>query len=281
MSDTRIALTIAGSDSSGGAGVQADLKTFAALSVYGVSAITAVTAQNTTGVTGVMPVTTDLVTAQIEAVATDFTIHATKIGMLFDAAIVEAVAAAVEALELPLVVVDPVMVAKSGDRLLDDDGVRAMCGELLPRALLVTPNIPEAEVLSGRTIKTIDDVRAAAEIIYGEAGAAVVIKGGHSTADFAPGEPNDVLIDLLFDGHGFTELHTTRFDTAHTHGTGCTFSAAIAARLALGDALVDAVARAQAFVSEAIRQAPGIGHGHGPLEHFWAVRQSARSQDPI
>ncbi len=149
----RTALTIAGSDSSGGAGIQADLKTFAALGVYGTSAITAVTAQNTTGVTAVMPVPADLVTAQIEAVATDIVVHATKTGMLANAAIVEAVAAAIEALELPLLVVDPVMVAKSGDRLLDEDGVRALCAELLPRALVVTPNIPEAEILSGRKIE--------------------------------------------------------------------------------------------------------------------------------
>jgi hydroxymethylpyrimidine/phosphomethylpyrimidine kinase len=265
--DVRIALTIAGSDSSGGAGIQADLKTFAALGVYGTSAITAVTAQNTTGVTGVMPVTSDLVTAQIEAVATDFAIDATKIGMLFDAAIVEAVAAAISALDLPLVVVDPVMVAKSGDRLLDDDGVRAMCGELLQQALVVTPNLPEAEVLSGRSIGSIEDARAAAEEIHQQCGAAVLIKGGH-----AKETGDQELIDLLFDGERFTELRTTRIHTRHTHGTGCTLSAALAARLALGDSLVDAVARAQAYVAGAIGAALGIGHGNGPLDHFWKTR---------
>src|SRR4051812_34343935 len=148
----RSALTIAGSDSSGGAGIQADLKTFAAMGVYGLSAVTAVTAQNTIGVTAVMPVSADIVTAQIEAVATDMTVRATKTGMLVNAAVVEAVVAAIEALDLPLVVVDPVMLSTRGDRLLDDDGIRAMCAELLPRALVVTPNIPEAEILSGLQI---------------------------------------------------------------------------------------------------------------------------------
>jgi hydroxymethylpyrimidine/phosphomethylpyrimidine kinase len=258
------ALTIAGSDSIGGAGIQADLKTFAALGVYGTSAITAVTAQNTTGVAAVMPVSTDLVTAQIEAVAADVTIHATKTGMLVNAAIVEAVAAAIEALDLPLVVVDPVMLAKSGDRLLDDDGVRALCAELIPRALVITPNLPEAEILSGRTIASIEDVRAAAEEIYQQGGTAVVIKGGHAEGEF--------LTDLLFDGERFTEYQVARIETRHTHGTGCTFASAIAARLAQGDSLVDAVARAQAYVAEAIAHALPLGHGHGPLDHFWKTR---------
>jgi hydroxymethylpyrimidine/phosphomethylpyrimidine kinase len=209
-------------------------------------------------------VTSDIVTAQIEAVATDFAIDATKIGMLFDAAIVEAVAAAIEAVDLPLVVVDPVMIAKSGDRLLDDDGVRALCGELLPQALVVTPNLPEAAVLAGRSIDSIEDVRSAAEEIYQRCGAAVLIKGGH-----AKDTGDHTLVDLLFDGEGFTELRTARIETPHTHGTGCTLSAAVAARLAHGDSLIDAVARAQAYVAGAIGRGLAIGHGHGPLDHFW------------
>jgi hydroxymethylpyrimidine/phosphomethylpyrimidine kinase len=259
--EIRTALTIAGSDSSGGAGIQADLKTFAALGVYGLSAITAVTAQNTMGVMAVMPVTADVVIAQIEAVATDMTVHATKTGMLVNAAIVEAVAAAIEALNLPLVVVDPVMLATSGEPLLDDDGVRAMCAELLPRALVVTPNIPEAEILSGRAITSIEQARAAAAEIHQLSGAAVVVTGGHGEGD--------VLVDLLFDGDVFTEYETARIDTRHTHGTGCTFASAIAARLARGDSLLDAVARAQSYVAEAIRHGLPLGHGHGPLQHFW------------
>src|SRR5436309_14225073 len=176
----RTALTIAGSDSSGGAGIQADLKTFAALGVYGTSAITAVTAQNTVGVVEMIPLSADLVTSQIEAIAGDLSIHATKTGMLATAAIVEAVAAAVRELDLPMVVVDPVMVAKSGARLLDEDGIEMLRAELLPHSAIVTPNIPEAEVLSGRHIETIEDVRAAAYEIHQISGSAVVVTGGHA-----------------------------------------------------------------------------------------------------
>jgi hydroxymethylpyrimidine/phosphomethylpyrimidine kinase len=262
--DIRTVLTIAGSDSGAGAGIQADLKTFAALGVYGTSAITAVTAQNTTGVTGVAGLSAEFVTAQIDAVAGDFTLHATKTGMLANAAIVEAVAAAVRELDLPFLVVDPVMVAKSRDRLLDDEGVRALCAELLPLALVVTPNIPEAEILSGRSITSVEHARAAAVDIHRLGGTAVVVKGGHA--------PGDQIIDLLFDGHGFTEIQTTRIETQNTHGTGCTFAAAIAAHLALGRSLLDAVVEAQAYVSGAIQHALRLGHGHGPLDHFWKHR---------
>jgi hydroxymethylpyrimidine/phosphomethylpyrimidine kinase len=216
----RRALTIAGSDSSGGAGIQADLKTFAAHGVYGLSAITAVTAQNTLGVTAIETLPADLVTAQIEAVVSDLGADAAKTGMLANAAIVEAVAAAVQDLEIPLLVVDPVMIAKSGDRLLDDEAVGAMKSELLRRAFLVTPNIPEAETLAGMT----------------------------------------------------------RVPGTSTHGTGCTFAAAVAARLALGHPLEEAIPQAQAYVGDAIRHAPGLGRGHGhapglgrghgPMDHF-------------
>ena len=187
----RTALTIAGSDSSGGAGIQADLKTFAAFGVYGASAITAVTAQSTKGIEAALALDADLVTAQIEAVAGDFTIDATKIGMLANAAIVEAVAAAIAELDLPLVVVDPVLVSSSGERLLDEDGVRALCAELLPRARVVTPNIPEAEALSGRRIQSMDDAREAARRIHDMGAAAVIITGGHahSTTHAEPRAP--------------------------------------------------------------------------------------------
>ena len=267
MTDTivRAALTIAGSDSGGGAGIQADLKTFAALGVYGTAAITAATAQNTVGVMGVATLSSEFVTAQIEAIASDITLHATKTGMLANAAIVEAVAAAVGELDLPLLVVDPVMVAKSGDRLLDDEGVEALRSELLPRAIIVTPNIPEAEILSGRRIDSVEQARAAAVDIHRLGARSVVVKGGHAEGD--------QIVDVLFDGHGFTEIQSSRIDTRNTHGTGCTFAAAIAAYLALGHSLIDAVVDAQAYVSGAIEHGLAIGHGHGPLDHFWKVRQ--------
>jgi len=261
----RTALTIAGSDSGGGAGIQADLKTFAALGVYGTCAITAITAQNTVGVTTAMTLPADMVTAQIEAVAGDIPLRATKTGMLGNAAIVEAVVAAIDELELPLVVVDPVMVAKSGDRLVDDDGVRAICIELLPRALVVTPNIPEAEALSGLVIRSLDDAREAARRIHGM-GPSVVIKGGHATGDD--------LVDLLFHDGAFIPFHTRRIQTRNTHGTGCTFASAIAAFLALGHGLPEATSRAQAYLAGAIRHGLSIGRGHGPLDHFWQTRGS-------
>ena len=264
MSEPITALTNAGSDSSGGAGIQADLKTFAALGVYGASAITAITAQNTVGVIEVLPLSADLVTAQIEAVAGDIALHATKTGMLATAAIVEAVAAAINELDLPLVVVDPVMISKSGARLLDDDGIQVLRAELLPRCAVVTPNIPEAEVLSGRRIGSIEHARAAAHDIHQMGGSAVVITGGHGDGD--------EIVDLLFDGGMFTELRTARIDTRNTHGTGCTFASAVAAHLALGHSVVDAVVGAQAYVLGAIQHALPLGRGHGPLDHFWKTR---------
>lgn len=257
----RCALTIAGSDSGGGAGIQADLKTFAAHGIFGVSAITAITAQNTVGVTAVETLAADLVTAQIEAVASDIQLHATKTGMLGTAAIVEAVAAAIAELDLPLVVVDPVMLAKSGDRLLDEDAVGAMKAELLPRALVVTPNIPEAEALTGVRIDSTDTARLAAERLHSATGAAVVVKGGHASGP--------EVLDLLFDGKAFHEFRTPRIETRNTHGTGCTFASALAANLALGFPLDEATARAQEYVAGAIRHALALGHGHGPLDHFW------------
>lgn len=260
----RKALTIAGSDSGAGAGIQADLKTFAAFGVYGTSAITAITAQNTLGVAQVEPLAADLVTAQIEAVAGDMELHATKTGMLPTAAIIEAVAAAIDELELPMVVVDPVMVASAGQRLMDADAVQALRDELLPRAFVVTPNIAEAEILAGRQIETADQVRDAARRIRELGARAVVVTGGH-------GVGADV-VDVLFDGQAFSELRHRRMSGCSTHGTGCTYAAALAAGLALGDDLVTAARHAQQYVAGAIQHALRIGHGRSPLNHFWNFR---------
>jgi hydroxymethylpyrimidine/phosphomethylpyrimidine kinase len=260
------ALTIAGSDPSGGAGIQADLKTFAAFDVYGASAITAITVQNTIGVEAVAPLSADLVTAQIEAIAGDLVLHATKIGMLATAAIVEAVAAAIAELELPLVVVDPVLVSSNGERLLDEDGVQALCAELLPRARVVTPNIPEAEALSGVRISSPAKAREAARRIRDMGPRAIIITGGHGSGP--------TIVDLLLEGDEFQEYRTPRVDTRNTHGTGCTFASAIAAGLAHGRTLPDAAEAAQRYVAGALAHAPQIGRGRGPLDHFWQTRSA-------
>ena len=261
----RSALTIAGSDSGAGAGIQADLKTFAAHGIFGTSAITAVTAQNTLGVVAFEAVAADLVTAQIEAVMADIPADAAKTGMLANAAIVEAVAAAVADLEIPLLVVDPVMVAKSGDRLVDDDALGALRTELLPRAYLVTPNIPEAQALTGLELRSRTDLEEAARRIAALGASAVLIKGGHL--------PGDDIVDLLYHEHRFTKFHQARVPGRHTHGTGCTFAAALTAHLAIGRPLEDAIPLAQRYVAGAIRGAPGLGAGHGPMDHFWEGRQ--------
>ena len=252
------ALTIAGSDSGGGAGIQADLKTFAAHRIYGTSAITAVTAQNTLGVTMWRAVPTDLVTAQIEAVAGDIGVDAVKIGMLASVAIVEAVAAAIAELDLPHVVLDPVMVAKGGDRLLEEDAVGAIRTELLPRAHVVTPNVPEAEVLSGVAIRSIDDMRAAGERILKLGPRVVLVKGGHLDG------PESV--DVVCTARGSFELRGPRIATPHTHGTGCTLSSAIAANLALG--LDDHTALSQAREYPRGSHPSRAGHRKGT----WAAR---------
>src|SRR5262245_1323788 len=257
----RTALTIAGSDSGAGAGIQADLKTFAAHRVYGTCAITAVTAQNTLGVTMVEALPADLVTAQIEAVASDIGVDAVKTGMLATAAIVESVAAAIRDLELPFLVVDPVMVAKSGDRLVDEEAVETIKVELLPQAFLVTPNIPEAEALSGVTIRSDDDRRKAARRIAAFGPNHVVIKGGHLATDD--------IVDLLYTHGEVVEFRHARIPGRHTHGTGCTFASSIAATLALGGSLLEAIPRAQNYVAGAIRAAFDLGKGHGPMNHFF------------
>jgi hydroxymethylpyrimidine/phosphomethylpyrimidine kinase len=257
----KTALTIAGSDSGGGAGIQADLKTFAAHGVFGTSAITAVTAQNTLGVVCWQALPADLVTAQIEAVAGDLGADAVKIGMLANAAIVEAVAAAIRALDLPQVVVDPVMIAKGGDRLLDADAVAALGSALLPQAHVVTPNVPEAEALAGITIKSLDDMRRAGERILRMGPRVVLVKGGHLEGPES--------IDVACTASGTFQITRPRVATAHTHGTGCTLSSAIAANLAHGLTDREALEAAREYLDGAIRHAPGLGKGHGPLNHFW------------
>ncbi|MBA2305151.1 MAG: bifunctional hydroxymethylpyrimidine kinase/phosphomethylpyrimidine kinase [Acidobacteria bacterium] len=255
------ALTIAGSDSGGGAGIQADLKTFAAHGVYGMSALTAVTAQNTRGVMAWEPVSIGLVVAQIETVADDIRPDTVKTGMLANADIVLAVAATLRRLSLARVVVDPVMIAKGGDRLLEQSAVAAIRDELLPLAHVVTPNIPEAEVLAGMTITSLDDMREAARRILLLGPRVVLVKGGH-----LEGEES---IDVAASGAGSFELRSPRLRTVHTHGTGCTLASAIAANLATGLGDRKAIARAKAYVDGAMAHAPGLGGGHGPLNHFW------------
>jgi len=253
------ALTIAGSDSGGGAGLQADLKTFAAHGIYGLTAVTAVTAQNSEGVSEVAVLAPSLVAAQIDAVVTDFGAAAVKIGMVANTGIINAVAASLVRHQLTNVVLDTVMVAKSGARLLDDEAVTTLLERLLPLAAVVTPNALEAERLVGIRVTNADEQRLAAERIIGLGARAVIVKGGHIEGD---------ALDVLFDGRTFVELRAPRIESRHTHGTGCTFSAAIAARLALGDDLAHAAHAAKAYVTRAIAQAPGLGHGHGPLQHF-------------
>lgn len=257
----RIALTIAGSDSGGGAGIQADLKTFQRFGVFGTSAITAITAQNTRGVSRWEPVSVDLVRAQIESVCEDLPPSAFKTGMLATAAITSAVAAAIEAHSLANYVLDPVMVATSGDVLVERDAIDAIRTQLMPKAFLVTPNVPEAEILIGEKITDEDGMARAAEKIASELGAqAVLLKGAHLST-------GNRVIDVLFDGDIRT-FRGQRIETTSTHGTGCTLSAAITARLAKGESLHAAVRRSIQFVQNAIATAPGLGSGNGPLNHL-------------
>jgi hydroxymethylpyrimidine/phosphomethylpyrimidine kinase len=259
----RTALTIAGSDSGGGAGIQADLKTFAAHGVFGTSAVTAITAQNTLGVTDWQAVSADLVTAQIETVAADFELAAIKIGMLANTAIVEAVAATIVELDLPNVVVDPVMIAKGGDRLLEEDAIDAIRRELLPHTRVLTPNVPEAAVLAGVPVASVEEMRTAGRRILSFGPRVVLVKGGHLDGPEA--------VDVAVTAQESFELRRPRIASTSTHGTGCTLSAAIAANLALGLDLRPALERAREYLDGAIRNAPGLGRGHGPLGHFWRV----------
>ncbi|MGE0160980.1 MAG: bifunctional hydroxymethylpyrimidine kinase/phosphomethylpyrimidine kinase [Gemmatimonadales bacterium] len=255
-----IALTIAGSDSGGGAGIQADLKTFHAFRVWGTSVVTAITAQNTRGVSAVHVVPLEDVRAQLEAIVTDLRPAAFKTGMLATAELVSAVAADIGRQGLTNYVLDPVMVATSGDRLLAEDAIVSLTRELLPLAHVVTPNLREAEILAGVSVASVDDMRVAAARIRQLGARAVLVKGGHLAGDD--------MVDLLVDAEGEHTWSRTRIDTPHTHGTGCTLSAAITACLARGDTLRDAVDHAVRYVAKAITMAPGLGSGHGPISHF-------------
>ena len=266
---TTIAATVAGTDSGGGAGIQADLKTFAACGVYGVSVAVALTAQNTLGVLAVHGLPQEFVVAQFEALDQDLRPRAVKTGMLFSAAHIDTVCRQLRQRAWGPLVVDPVMVAKSGANLLEPDAVAIMRQDLLPLATVATPNWPEAAVLSGLAVASEEDAIAAGRAILELGAASVVVKGGH-----APGEP----VDLLISDQGLLRLRGSRIDTPHTHGTGCTFSAAITARLALGDELAPAVSSAKRYVAAAIRHAPGLGAGHGPLEHFPPPDEPSRSE---
>jgi len=253
------ALTIAGSDSGGGAGIQADLKTFSAFRVFGMSVITAVTAQNSLGVQGVENLPPAFVAQQLRSVLEDFGADAAKCGMLSTAPIIEAVATELGTHRIEKLVVDPVMVAKSGDQLLQPEARAALADRILPLALLVTPNLPEAEVLAGMRVAEPEDMEEAARRIHLMGPRYVLVKGGHLKGDAT---------DLLWNGREFTRFSTARIDSQNTHGTGCTFSAAIAAGLARGQALGDAIRSAKAYVTRAIREGFQAGRGVGQLRHF-------------
>jgi hydroxymethylpyrimidine/phosphomethylpyrimidine kinase len=266
---TAIALTIAGSDSSGGAGIQADLKTFSAFSVYGASVLTALTAQNTRGVTAVEPVAPAFVLAQIDAVLSDLDVGAVKTGMLANAAIVEAVAARLRRDSRQPLVVDPVMVATSGDVLLEPNAIDAIKRNLIPLAVVITPNLPEAARLLDTEVAASEAAAARqAQALLGLGCGAVLIKGGHGSGGEA--------VDYLCDASGIRRFVQPRIDTPHTHGTGCTLSAAIAALLARGLSLSEAVGRAKAFVWHALQAGRdlGVGRGNGPVDHLYAIRRA-------
>ena len=258
------ALTIAGSDSGGGAGIQADLKTFMAFGVHGMSAVTALTAQNTVGVQGIFDVSPGFVRKQIESIMTDIGADAAKTGMLSNAGIVKAVAEAVRTFRIPNLVVDPVMIAKSGDPLLAEDARRAIREDLLPLATVITPNIFEAEAVLGCRIQDLDDMKKAARELKTIGCEWVALKGGHLDIESRA-------IDVLYDGNEFFLLQSPRWESKNTHGTGCTFAAAITAGLAKGLAPPEAVMRAKEYISEAIRSGLPIGCGHGPTNHLAGV----------
>ena len=257
-------LVIAGSDSGGGAGIQADIKTITALGGYAATAITAVTVQNTLGVTGVHPIPLDVIAAQARAVLDDIGADAIKTGMLGDAAVVETVAQCLDHAGGVPAVVDPVMVAKGGAPLLAEAAIVAVKSLMIPRAALLTPNAPEAAALTGLGVETTDDLRRAGEVLLAMGAQAVLMKGGHVAGDR--------VVDILMTAAGETTFEGERIDTRHTHGTGCTLASACAAGLARGLRLEDAVAQAWNYVHEAMLRAPGLGAGHGPLDHGWTLR---------
>ncbi len=259
------ALSIAGSDSGGGAGIQADLKTFGALGVFGMSAITAVTAQNTLSVSRIEGIDPGMVTAQIDAVADDIGIDAVKTGMLFSAGIVAVVAEAMRRHHMPNLVIDPVMISKSGAFLLRDDAVETLKTQLMPLAAVVTPNIPEAAALTGLPVDDEKSALEAARRIHDLGPSCVVIKGGHGAGP--------QVVDLFFDGSVVERLAGERIATSSTHGTGCTLSAAITAFLALGLQPLESVTRAREYLIAALRAAPGLGGGAGPVDHFHTLRR--------
>ncbi|HLU26209.1 MAG TPA: bifunctional hydroxymethylpyrimidine kinase/phosphomethylpyrimidine kinase [Longimicrobiales bacterium] len=267
-SEIPVALSIAGSDSGGGAGIQADLKTFHAFGVFGTTAITAITAQNTLGVTGVHTIPVDMIRAQIRAVAEDLRPAAVKTGMLSTAEVVETVAEAIRTEGLTNYVLDPVMVATTGARLLDRNAEGAVGELLLPLCTLVTPNLDEASLLVGRPVRDEGEMRAAAETLVARGARAALVKGGHLEGD--------VVVDILFDGENHHRWARPRVVTDATHGTGCTLSAAIAAGLAHGRPLLEAVADGLEFVHRGILYAPGLGRGHGPLNHFVTLVSAGR-----
>lgn len=262
----KLVLTIAGSDSGGGAGIQADIKALSANGVFALSVVTSVTAQNTTGVMAVYDLPVSIVNAQLDAVLSDFELSAIKTGMVSNAEIARAVSEKLRQADVPFVVVDPVMVAKSGHRLLQDDAMEVMKRELIPLATLVTPNIHEAEWLTGMTIRTVADARQAAKAIHAMGCPYVLIKGGH--LEERPGT------DLLYDGRFFRMYQGEFLDTPHTHGTGCTFASAIAAWRARGTPLPDAIEHAKRYLTHALRHGLPIGHGHGPLDHFYFLEST-------
>lgn len=261
---TAIAVTIAGSDSGGGAGIQADLKTFSALEVYGASIITALTAQNTLGVTAIAEVPGEFVTAQIDAVFSDLAVNAVKIGMLSQISIIEAVARGLDRWKPSYVVLDPVMVATSGDKLIRDDAIKSVVSELFPRASLITPNLAEAAMLLNQSkAETEDEMARQGQALIAMGATAVLMKGGHGTGTES--------VDLLVTTHGVMRFAAPRISTRNTHGTGCTLSSAIAAGLAKGLSPTDAVSDAKDYVTSALRASEDllIGHGNGPVHHFY------------
>jgi len=257
-------LIVAGSDSGGGAGIQADIKAVTMLDGFAATAITALTAQNTEGVFGILPIAPDFIRQQMSVVLDDIGADAVKTGMLHDTAVIETVAAVLDERDPIPLVVDPVMVAKGGAKLIEDSAVDALKRLLAARAAVLTPNLPEAEILCGRAIDTVDAMKSAAEMLLGLGCGAVLLKGGHL--------PGDTLTDVLATADGFRTWQSRRIDTRHTHGTGCTLASAIAAGIAQGLAIEAAVERARTYVMRAILSAPGLGRGHGPLDHAHPLR---------
>lgn len=260
----KTALTIAGSDSGGGAGIQADLKTFSAHHVFGMSVITAVTAQNTVEVRSIQSIHTDIIADQIAAVFEDITVDAVKIGMLGSSDVIETVATQLNIYKPTNIVLDPVMIAKSGDRLLSEDAIATLKTQLIPLATVITPNLPEAEALTGLAIETKQDLYTACQKLHELGAKHVLLKGGHSL-----GNPND----LFYDGETFHWLKAERIPTKNTHGTGCTLSSAIASNLANGLMLKESIEAAKTYITEAIQNSFPLGHGHGPVHHFYSFEK--------